>query len=75
MKTAIYIEDGITQVVLSAETKSEEAALALIREAGNNLTVKNGSFFMCQAGYVRFNSDLSSYSTMLVVRRGGEEKG
>ena len=67
MKTAIYIGEGVTQIVLTAETKGEESVLEMIREA-KNLKVKRGSFYHCAGGYVRHNVTGSAYITMLVVK-------
>lgn len=51
MKTAIYLEDGTTQIVLTAETEWEKATLAQIE--GKELQVFRGGFYHCQGGWVR----------------------
>lgn len=51
MKTAIYLEDGVTQVVLTAENDWEKSVLARID--GQSLTVLRGQFYACQGGWFR----------------------
>jgi len=52
MKCSLWIEDGITQVVLTPETKAEKAALETVREA-SSFNVKRGTFYECRGGWVR----------------------
>lgn len=64
MKTAIYIEDGVTQLVLTPETLFEKQALNAIADAPTQAFIKQGSFYDCQGGWTRHgNSDRS-----LIVR-------
>jgi hypothetical protein len=51
MKTALWMVDGVTQVVLSPETEWERTALRQIQSG--KLTVLSGSFFECRGGYWR----------------------
>ncbi len=56
MKTAIYIEDGITQLVFTPETNFEiETVEKISREEIKNLKIHKGSFYECQGGWVRQN--------------------
>ena len=56
MKTAIYIDNGITQVVFTAESEFERQALAAISENGCcRVQVLSGSFYACQGGWMRNN--------------------
>lgn len=81
MKSAIYIEDGVLQVVLTPETEHEKAILKLA-EANNNLTVKRGSFYNCQGGWMRHGfvnfdqpwSNNDDQSLILVLREQQPEK-
>lgn len=53
MKTAIYIEDGVVQLVLTPEGEYEEQ---IVKSFGNRLSevkVFNGSFYDCRGGWVR----------------------
>lgn len=73
MKTAIYIEDGLTQVVLTPETKHEEVVLK-VAEEGKHVSVKRGSFYECRGGWTRHGTD--DVSLFLIVRdKAPEEMG
>lgn len=69
MKTAIYIEDGLTQVVLTPQTDPERRALDLVKSAAT-VDVKTGRFFECRGGYMRKPD--GTESTMIVCRQEGE---
>ena len=63
MKTAIYIEDSILQVVLTPETDEEKAVLSLV-EKKEIVEIYRGSFYACQGGWVRQrNFQYSSYGS------------
>ena len=51
MKAAIYVEDGVTQIALTAETEWEKLVLAQID--GQDLTVYRGGFYACHGGWIR----------------------
>lgn len=71
MKTAIYIEDGLTQVVLTPEKDSEKKAVELLTSGVG--AVYRGSFYENRAGWVRFgHSHQDDESAILVVRKGDE---
>lgn len=53
MKTAIYIEDGVTQLVITPETKFEKAAIDTLRGNSIKCEVHDGSFYDCRGGWVR----------------------
>lgn len=59
MRTAIYIENGETQIVLTPETDNERAVLALA-EKGKTVTIKRGSFYECRGGWYRQGMDENS---------------
>jgi len=59
MKTAIYIEDGVTQLVITPENDWEKSAIKTLGKAGIEAEVYEGSFYNCQGGYVRQNRDES----------------
>lgn len=52
MKTALYIEDGLLQVVLTPETEPEKAILRLV-ENKETTRLYRGSFYSCRGGWVR----------------------
>ena len=70
MKTAIYILNGVTQLVLTAENEHEKSVLAL-EGAINNKRAQayRGSFYHCQGGWYRQGSDDDS----LIIVMGEEE--
>jgi hypothetical protein len=53
MKTAIYIEDGTVQLVITPETPFEKNAMSQF--TGKELQAKlfSGSFYDCRGGWVR----------------------
>ena len=53
MKTAIFIQDGVTQLVLTPETEWEKTTVKMLAEGEQVLSVKRGSFYECRGGYVR----------------------
>jgi hypothetical protein len=55
VKTAIYIDDGITQIVLTAESEFERKALVAVGEQGATVKVMSGRFYACQGGWIRNN--------------------
>ena len=55
MKTAIYIEDGIVQLVVTPESDFEKNALTMFREKPLEAQLFAGSFYDCRGGWVRQN--------------------
>jgi hypothetical protein len=57
MKTAIYIEDGVVQLVLTPQNEFEKDALGSFHERKLDLEVRilSGSFYDYQGGYTRQN--------------------
>jgi len=53
MKTAIYIEDGVVQLVLTPETEFEKNALGSFQEQELSTQIFHGSFYSCAGGWVR----------------------
>lgn len=53
MKTAIYIQDGTTQLVLTPETEWEKSALGGISKNATTARMMTGGFYECQGGWVR----------------------
>ena len=51
MKTAIYIEDGIVQLVITPETDFEKDALSSFQEKKLEAEILSGCFYRCQGGY------------------------
>lgn len=53
MRSAIYIENGLVQLVLTPDNDFEKNALGSFREGDLTAVVKSGSFYRCQGGWVR----------------------
>ena len=53
MKTAIYIEDGIVQLVLTPENKFESNALRSFEDKSVTCAVKPGQFYEDDKGRIR----------------------
>lgn len=53
MKTAIYIEDGVTQVILTPETDWEKKAIAALEKQILQVKLFTGQFYDCRGGWVR----------------------
>lgn len=57
MKTAIYIEDGTVQVVLTPETEFEQHAIIQVEEKKVEVQIFVGGFYDCRGGWVRQIAD------------------
>lgn len=55
MKTAIYIEDGVVQLVITPESEFEKNALSTFRDKPLDAKIFVGSFYDCRGGWVRQN--------------------
>jgi hypothetical protein len=64
MKTAIYIENGDTQLVLTPEDDWEMAVIRSIETGRQDVTIKRGDFYECQGVWHRMSSD----ETSLILR-------
>lgn len=76
MKIALYIEDGLEQIVLTPETATEKAILGKLHDGSRQFELKRGSFFKCQGGWMRRaepwrgnydSADRDDESTMIVM--------
>lgn len=58
MKTAIYIEDGVVQLVITPESEWEKNAMASFRKPGGKLHAEffEGTFYDCRGGWTRQNN-------------------
>ena len=75
MKTAIYIENGVVQLVLTAESDFERMALGKLEDI-NACETYRGSFYECSGGWVRqaggFGNERHSDSSLIFVLRKPE---
>lgn len=79
MKIALYIEDGLEQIVLTPESETEKAILDKVHDGSHTLEIKRGAFYGNRGGWTRWKQSYSngpySYgpedndeSTMIVLR-------
>lgn len=77
MKIALYIEDGLEQIVLTPDSETEKAILGKLHDSSRELSIKRGTFYGCQGGWTRFRERDYGYShrstktddsTMIVLR-------
>lgn len=66
MKIALYIQDGLEQIVLTPEGATEKAILGKLHDGSRTLSILKGSFYACQGGWVRQSAN--DESTMIVLR-------
>lgn len=55
MKIALYIEDGLEQIILTPDTHTERHLLSKLSDGSRVVSVKKGGFYACQGGWVRQN--------------------
>tara|TARA_R110000868_G_scaffold188405_3_gene431143 strand:+ start:277 stop:519 length:243 start_codon:yes stop_codon:yes gene_type:complete len=53
MKTAIYIEDGVVQLVLTPESEFEKNAIASFQKKPLSVEIFAGAFYDCRGGWTR----------------------
>jgi hypothetical protein len=77
MKTAIYVEDGILQVVLTPETNFEKEIFKKLDDNTiSKAEIMNGSFYHCNGGWIRqkssnvgmYSADKNSADCSLILR-------
>ena len=82
MKTAIYIEDGVMQLVLTPESDFEKQCLGTFHKQEFETKFFDGSFYDCRGGWVRQNPyyDRGCYSidnsrdhSLILVSKGKQE--
>ena len=73
MKTAIYIENGITQLVLTPETDWEKQVTNSIETGIQNVSIHRDSFYKCREGWTRFGGG-DNDSLILRVSAKSEDK-
>lgn len=79
MKIALYIEDGLEQIVLTPDSETEANILKKLHDGTRELGIHTGSFYGCRGGWTRWKQPGSAYgtmpedeSTMIVLRRKPE---
>ncbi len=56
MKTAIYIEDGVVQLVLTPESDFEKSAIGSFEGKPAEVQIFSGAFYDCRGGWTRQTS-------------------
>ena len=67
MKTAIYIEDGITQLVLTPQNEWEKKVIASIETGNTETVILRGEFYECRGGWQRVVG-LGNSEESLIIR-------
>lgn len=62
MKTAVYIEDGVTQIVLTPETAWEKQAIASLEQQEFKAELFAGEFYDCRGGWTRQREYYPTYT-------------
>lgn len=83
MRTAIYIEDGVVQLVITPESQFEKDAIRSFEGKPTETKIFAGTFYDCRGGWVRQRDvsqgnmyaglDNSDRSLILTVRRQESE--
>ena len=81
MKTAIYIEDGVVQLVLTPESDFEKNALTMFQDKRLDVKLFSGSFYDCRGGWARqtslysgsFNEETEDRSLILRIDEDSED--
>lgn len=62
MKTAIYIEDGIVQLVITPESEFEKSSLRSFESEEMTAKIMTGTFYGCQGGWIRHSEQHLGWS-------------
>jgi hypothetical protein len=66
MKIALYIEDGLEQIVLTPQTETEKGILGKLSDGDRSLNIYRGQFYASPEGWTR--RDTGERSTIIVLR-------
>ena len=67
MKIALYIEDGLEQIVLTPETETEKGIVGKMHDNSRTLSIYRGGFYPCMGGWTRHYNTVGE-STIIVLR-------
>lgn len=79
MKIALYIEDGLEQIVLTPQSETESNILRKLSDGSREVDIRRGEFYVCAGGWIRHShyygsaDDLSS--TIIILRPSHEGSG
>ena len=83
MKTAIYVEDGVVQLVITPQTEFEKNALSGFADKPLEVKIFEGTFYDCRGGWVRqtehyesrmYGNNDADKSIILQVRSGDSQR-
>lgn len=66
MKIALYIDDGVEQIVLTPENETERSILGKMHDGSRELAIHRGSFYACRGGWIRHGE--AADSTIVILR-------
>lgn len=81
MKTAIYIEDGVVQLVLTPESDFEKNVLKEFKNKDLKTEIFSGTFYDCRGGWVRqsqyynkhqFSTTIQDEQSLIIKTSTGE---
>ena len=70
MKTVVYIEDGLMQLILTPENKFEKDCVSSITSKDYECDIYHGDFYACQGGWTRQRGDGTVNSLILKAKKG-----
>jgi hypothetical protein len=72
VKIALYIAEGVEQLVLTPDSDHEKSLLGKLSAKDRVLSIHHGSFYECRGGWIRHGQD--DTSTMIVLRPAPTEE-
>jgi len=69
VKCALYIDEGVQQVIITPETDFERNMVKTIENKKQDVSIQYGSFYGCQGGWTRLSdfNGKDSGSLMIVL--------
>lgn len=65
MKTAIYIEDGVVQLVITPESDFEKNAIGSFSKSQVETKIMEGQFYKCMGGWYR-QADTTTDKSLII---------
>lgn len=73
MKIALYIEDGLEQIVLTPESDTERGIVGKLHNSSRDFLIVRGKFYECRGGWIRQGDLPSSFPYDYQKTRGDDE--
>ena len=74
MKTAIYIENGLTQLVLTPQSDFEKGVVSKIEKGEQGISIHTGRFYLCQGGWITQGRYSDTDDSLIIVMEIKEVK-